>query len=87
MAVRMGFRVAWLANEAREGALHAICAACRGQKLCAGGWRTANAAWGLLSSTTRRRRRLVDRDQVVDIRVDEPNVKRSGANREKGASG
>ena len=30
MAVRMGFRVAGLANEAREGALHAICAACRG---------------------------------------------------------
>ena len=44
MAVRMGFRVAWLANEAREGAPHATHAACRGYRLCAGGWRTVSAA-------------------------------------------
>jgi len=30
MAVRMGFRVAWLAIEARAGAPHAIHAVCRG---------------------------------------------------------
>ena len=81
MAVVMGFRVAGLANEARAGAPHAICAACRGQRLCAGGWRTANAARKMILSTTRRRRRLVARHKLVDVRVDEQNVKRSGGNR------
>ena len=51
MAVAMGFRVARLANEARAGAPHATHAACRGYRLCAGGYRTVSAAGGVMLST------------------------------------
>ncbi len=44
MAVAVGCRVIWRASEARAGAPHATHAACRGYRLCAGGWRTVSAA-------------------------------------------
>lgn len=83
----MGFRVAWRAYAAHAGAPHAIHAACRGKKLCAGARRTTNAPGGLLSSTIRRRQRLVDGHKLVDTQVDVQNVKKLGAGQEKGASG
>ena len=81
MAVSMGFRVAWLAKEALAGATHAIHAVCGGYRLCAGGSRTASAAQGVMLSTIRRLRRLVAAYKLVDVRVDEQNVKTSGARR------
>ena len=81
MAVAMGFRVIWRASEARAGAPHATHAACRGYRLCAGGWRTANAAGGVILSTIRRQWRLVAAYSLVDVRVGKRNVKTSGARR------
>ena len=81
MAVAMGCRVIWRASEARAGAPHATHAACRGYRLCAGGYRTGNAAEGVMLSTIRRLRRLVAAYKLVDVRVDKQNVKTSGAGR------
>ena len=59
-----------------------------GAKSCVrGAPRTTNAAGGLLSSTIRRRQRLVDGHKLVDTQVDVQNVKKLGAGQEKGASG
>ena len=77
----MGFRVIWRASEARAGAPHATHAACRGYRLCAGGYRTVSAAGGgdVVDdpSTAAPGRRL----QAVDLKVDEQNVKTWGAGR------
>ena len=81
MAVAMGCRVIWRASEARAGAPHATHAACRGYRLCAGGYRTVSAAEGVMLSTIRRLRLLVAAYKLVDLKVDEPNVKTLGAGR------
>ena len=81
MAVAMGCRVIWRVSEARAGAPHATHAVCGGYRLCAGGSRTASAAQGVMLSTIRRLRRLVAAYKLVDVRVDEQNVKTSGARR------
>ena len=81
MAVAMGCRVIWRVSEARAGAPHATHAVCGGYRLCAGGSRTASAAQGVMLSTIRRLRRLVAAYKLVDVRVDEQNVKTSGAGR------
>ena len=83
MAVQVGHRVAWLACEMRAGVLHAKYT----QNSVRGARRTTNAAGGLLSSTIRRRQRLVDGHKLVDTQVDVQNVKKLGAGQEKGASG
>ena len=59
----------------------------QGLKAVCGGPRTTNAAGGLLSSTIRRRQRLVDGHKLVDTQADVQNVKKLGAGQEKGASG
>lgn len=86
MAVRVGCRGGWLALETRARAMHAIHAACGGEKLCSGPGRTSNAAEGLPSSTIGRRPQVDDRDTLVGIKTYEQDVKKPQADRQKSAS-
>ena len=78
MAVAMGCRVIWRASEARAGAPHATHAACRGYRLCAGGYRTVSAAEGVMLSTIRRLRLLVAAYSLVDLKSTNRMSKRGG---------
>ena len=79
--MRVGCRGEWLARETRARALHAIHAACGGEKLCSGPCRTSNAAGGLPSSTIGRRPQVDDRDTLVGIKTYEQDVKKPQADR------
>ena len=57
-----------------------------GERLCWGPRRTSYAARGLLLSTICRRRHLDHRDELVRIRVDEQDVRKSGVDRQKPTS-
>ena len=87
MVVQVGCVGVWLAWETRAGVVHAKFAA-RWAKDCAGGPGAphAYAAGGLRLSTICRRRHLDHREELVRIRVDEQDVKKSGVDRQKPTS-